>query len=76
MAAAHGASLTENLPSSPLLLSPRETLSGIRNPAASFPAQVLGDQLFINPSEVMENNFYLTLRLELLDYAKVKTLGQ
>jgi hypothetical protein len=61
--------LSDN-PSPPSLLV-RESLSGIKSPASSSPVQLLADQLFINQSEGMGNNFD-TLRQEMLDNANLR----
>ena len=54
-----------------LPLSTCDPLAGIRNPTASSPAQLLTDQIIISQSKVTESNFYISLRQEMLDDAKV-----
>ena len=58
---------------SPLSWDP--PLTGIWYPT-SFVAQPLADQLFINQSEVMENKFYTSLKLEMLNYANMGTASR
>lgn len=54
------------------LLLTESSLTGIRSPGLDSSAQLV-DQLFIDYSEVMENNVYRTLSLEMLDHANIWT---
>lgn len=52
------------------LLSTQDLLIGTGSPTSFSPAQLLVDQLYIYPSEVMGNNFYTTLRQNMLDNSR------